>query len=96
VNVDDEQVSDEDDMVLAEEKRRDAVAENAERVKPVRVMLAPETGVQAKEVWLVDKTESATNAQRVNLVEASSGPERNARCILWVREIRIPTELNKR
>jgi hypothetical protein len=51
--------------MVVEEKRRDA--DIAERVKPVRVTLAPETGVQAKEVLDVDNTESATKAQRVKI-----------------------------
>jgi hypothetical protein len=72
----------EDDAMVEEEKRRDA--DIAERVKPVRVTLAPETGVQAKEVLDVDNTESATKAQRVNIGEVS-GPARNSLCILVER-----------
>jgi hypothetical protein len=65
--------------MVEEEKRRDA--DIAERVKPVRVTLAPETGVQAKELLDVDNTESATKAQRVKMGEVS-GPARNSLCIL--------------
>jgi hypothetical protein len=65
--------------MVVEEKRRDA--DSAERVNPVRVTLAPETGVQAKELCVVDNTESATKAQRVNIGEVSD-LVRNALCIL--------------
>jgi hypothetical protein len=75
--------------MVVEEKRRDA--DIAERVKPVRVTLAPETGVQAKEVLDVDKTESATRAQRVKMGEVS-GPARNSLCII-VEMSRAETQL---
>jgi len=56
-------------LLVADEKRRELVLDGDSsdaRVNQVRAAVVPDTGVQAKEVWLVDKTESATRAQRVN------------------------------
>jgi hypothetical protein len=76
--------------MVVEEKRRDV--DIAERVKPVRARLAPETGVKAKEVLDVDKTESATKAQRVKMGEVS-GPATNSLCIILVEMSWAGTQL---